>query len=381
MMFFFLFASAVFLLFVNLMAFCVEKTGVRRATLCSLVAIFPFLLCGISLALPVNALLVTIAGLLCWAVGARPRWFLICSLAVTIACYALIAHLELRAWERLKSEYPLESLAGRLAYEERPRPASHSAHDMTGPSSGRLVRLEMRYWQDDVQFPAPPRVRSLERLHAGVVKQFIDSPDFGMGRMRARPPKPYVLEEEVKQRREAIDNSAIPQPSPAYSPVAPDSAEVEPTTEAHFLAAHHDNLFDFLNPERFGFVRSREKVAGFLPHQFRSNPQGTNRWRVQRLELLGLLKFDEPVVYLSPYLPRMDELSTAPTRSLDAFEKKALEGLLAGEDLMVQRMPRRLRILGSLRAMEQCVKCHHVQRGELLGAFSYLMIRDEASSK
>ena len=88
------------------------------------------------------------------------------------------------------------------------------------------------------------------------------------------------------------------------------------------------------------------------------------------------MKYDEPVVYLSDYLPKMDELRDAPTRPLDSFEQQALAALRGGEDLMVQDGPDRMRMLGSLRAAKQCRRCHGVERGELLGAFSYRLVRE-----
>src|SRR5207244_854013 len=99
-------------------------------------------------------------------------------------------------------------------------------------------------------------------------------------------------------------------------------------------------------------------------------------WRVYRLELVSLLKFDEPGVYISEYLPRMDELKDAKTRPLDAFEKKSLEELQQGEDLRVSVAGDQMRMLGSVRALKQCLKCHHAERGELLGAFSYVLRRN-----
>jgi hypothetical protein len=35
-----------------------------------------------------------------------------------------------------------------------------------------------------------------------------------------------------------------------------------------------------------------------------------------------------------------------------------------------------IRILGALRASQQCLECHQVRRGDLLGAFSYDIQRD-----
>jgi hypothetical protein len=71
----------------------------------------------------------------------------------------------------------------------------------------------------------------------------------------------------------------------------------------------------------------------------------------------------------------MDELREAPTRELDAFEAVALGRLRAGEYLLVAEVGDRMRMLGVVRAVEQCVKCHGAERGDLLGAFSYTLRR------
>jgi hypothetical protein len=82
------------------------------------------------------------------------------------------------------------------------------------------------------------------------------------------------------------------------------------------------------------------------------------------------------------HLPRMDRLSSddAPTRPLDAFETDALAKLWKDEDVVVKNDGDDYRMLGSLRAAKQCLDCHSVQRGELLGAFSY-SLRHESPSK
>jgi len=38
----------------------------------------------------------------------------------------------------------------------------------------------------------------------------------------------------------------------------------------------------------------------------------------------------------------------------------------------------KIEMVGSLRAIDQCTKCHDVKRGALLGAFSYELRRDPA---
>jgi hypothetical protein len=374
----FLALSVIFLLFINAVARSRGGNGAGRATLCSIAAAFLLSLAYLPETLPLSAFLVAAAGAVCWVVKARPRWFLVSSLGATAAAYVLIALPDLRDWHRLKKDFPVESLAERLAYEDRPRTASVpvSRVSNTASHSGSLDRLEgiMGEHYRYLLSPTNRRAQALEHLHAGVVKQFIESPGFGVGR-RLRMPSRFTLVRELEERAER--EQAIPQPGPAYSPLEWTPEAAKPTSESNFLSAHEDNTLNFLDPVNFGYIRNREHVAGFRPHRFRDAPFTPEHWRVVRLELVGLLKHEEPVAYVSANLPRMDELSNAPTRPLDAFEKKGLEGLRGGEDLMVQKGADRMRMLGSLRAAQQCVRCHRVQRGELLGAFSYLMSRAE----
>jgi hypothetical protein len=70
----------------------------------------------------------------------------------------------------------------------------------------------------------------------------------------------------------------------------------------------------------------------------------------------------------------MDELRDAPTRPLDDFERGAIDRLRSDEDLVIDDAPNRIRMVGSLRAGKDCLECHSVRRGELLGAFSYELI-------
>jgi hypothetical protein len=363
--------SAIFLAAVNAVACFRQRGGLRLATLWSVVAVLPFF-CTTMLVLPLNALLVAGTGAACWAVNARPRWFVASSLIVTLAGYVLIAVPDLRAWGRLKRKFPLESLAGRLAYEDRPRPATASSPLL---NLDRVRFLEGRLEEARIpgDWPDLERVRSLEHLHAGVVKQFIDSPGFGAARKIGRP-STYILERE--RRAEATPNGTMPQP-PIYSPLDPVPAGSKPVRETDLLSSHDEAVLAFVNRPGFGYVRSRDQVAGFRPHGFRSGVGSPARWQVDRVELVGLLKYDGPVVYLSSNLPRMDELVKVPTRPLDAFEKTALEGLLRGEDLMVQEAERRMRLLGAVRAVRQCLGCHRVRRGEMLGAFSYQLSPEE----
>jgi hypothetical protein len=139
---------------------------------------------------------------------------------------------------------------------------------------------------------------------------------------------------------------------------------------------HLMSVVDFVNHDGFGYFKERRKVAGFQSHRFSRLPWAERNWTVETVDLVGLLLHDEPVAYVSANLPNMDELRGAPTRTLDVFEGDGLETLRNGEDLVVERTPTRMRMLGSIRAATQCVQCHGCERGDLLGAFSYWLRND-----
>jgi hypothetical protein len=138
---------------------------------------------------------------------------------------------------------------------------------------------------------------------------------------------------------------------------------------------HANNLANFASPDREGLIRDRDHVAGFLPHSITQRHERFENHRAPppnlRIELVSLLKFDEPRIYVSKYLPGMEELAKAATRPLDAFEQHALSALRQGEDIVSEEQSNKLRAMGALRALKQCLQCHTVQEGELLGAFSY----------
>jgi len=141
---------------------------------------------------------------------------------------------------------------------------------------------------------------------------------------------------------------------------------------------HKASRYDFLDAESFGVViEPQVQVVGFVEHGFHHSPdqslKNENAWTIERLELVSLLKFEEPRVYVLDHLPRMDQLSgdEVPTRSLDEFEIDALQQLRTDKDIITISQGSEYRMLGSLRAAKQCLECHNVSRGELLGAFSY----------
>ncbi|HMF18739.1 MAG TPA: hypothetical protein VKE98_16140, partial [Gemmataceae bacterium] len=165
-------------------------------------------------------------------------------------------------------------------------------------------------------------------------------------------------------------------------------------------ALHREGMLGFFNSGGLGLVYPFRKstdlmvtgepggsASGYRPHgfarwaTFSAEQAGVkNRWRVNKLELVSLLKHETPRVYVSDTLPRMKELRKVGTRSLTVFEEKALASLQKGADLASEARADQIHLFGSLRAGQQCLDCHDVQRGTLLGAFSYDLRRQPTAA-
>jgi hypothetical protein len=364
---------------------------------------FGFCLLQASVAFPtlsLNALLVMLAGFVCAGLKTSVKSFVVWAVAVTALSYSVgsgISFLTWRELQELRDRYPYESLTDRLAYEVRPSEARAVVQLNAGTSAdgGKHENVTLRRidpdemlgrWDLSDRFRGP----ALERLHEHFVEEFIASPGFGIARRFDRPTK-YII--EIRQ----IAPIPLPEPDVRELSASAETSEIVHLPQAGTENAGHPaaekleemhafSVIDFVNARGFGFVRDRDHVAGFQEHQFREMPTVTcdnrerSRWQITRLELVSLLKYDEPAVYVSEHLPRMDELRDAPTRSLNTFEKSALADLQRGEDLRIHPSGDGIWMLGSIRARKTCIECHWVSRGDLLGAFSYKLRCDAAKA-
>lgn len=291
----------------------------------------------------------------------------------------------------LRQRFPFESLRPRLQYERPTRLQQHSSmHRMAvEPSSGETDLTLDRY---------AFRARALEQLHSEKAIEFIQRDGFGVERIRRE--SPYDLRrfdlgeialqtEYVPPTRSTAEGSLVL----GHSPGAPSESDIE--------SVHQQAATLFASAEANGLVRDLDQVAGFEAHRLAQLPMagGIGQpaeqpakqpakqaesivwWKINRLELVGLLKHEHYIVYSSNYLPDMDNLATVPTRKLDEFEVESLGQLFSGEDLVIRAQADRIRMLGALRAGDQCLECHAVQKGELLGAFSYELLRKLASEE
>jgi hypothetical protein len=295
------------------------------------------------------------------------RYALPATLAATCAAYAIgilwaaRGHTE---YDRLRALYPLESLAGRLPPE--PDPGERRA--LAAPASVRLEQLEAQLNSGNF------RAHTLESLHEHTLALFVNSPGFGVARL--------MLPSESLLRFNVREVGPVSQPVPRASSPGEFAGPPGLAKNDDDYNLHTQSVADFANMSARGYVRDRQHVAGFQPHRFSEVPGlGFQRLSVETVELVGLLRFSQPAVYVSADLPRMDELRDAPTRALDGFESAALQWLRDGEDLVACQSESHVRMLGSIRNAKQCLDCHGGERGDLLGAFSYTLMRKSSQAR
>lgn len=295
-----------------------------------------------------------------------------------------------RVVERLREKYPYESLVDRLDYEDTAR----RQRPYLSPES------EKRLSERDSHFAAATaksvshramRAESLRMLHEEEVSTFVGRPGAGLARMPS--PGPYYLPRQNAPELPLASRDEIPleKDMPVQLPPTRQMAaarrvylpSVQTMEQFHFSSEQ-----SFVDPTAFGYVKDRSQVAGFSSHgmshiqrvsSFRRRPWYTRAeelWAICRMELVSLLKHEEPVVYISRNAPRMEELREAKTRPLNDFEKSGLQELLNGRDVVLNSSLNRIEMLGALRAAKECLQCHRVERGALLGVFSYELLRD-----
>jgi hypothetical protein len=223
------------------------------------------------------------------------------------------------------------------------------------------------------------RAKLLKELHEKTRKFFVESPGAGAER-RMTTPEEILMDDWQGPRAPDQPGEPADFPLSAGEPLS----RVEPDVNFHYY--HKVGMSDFLHPRGFGYVKDRAQIAGFKPHGFRSGAYTDWRsdnwaWRVQHVQLVGILSHEQPVVYLTDKLPSMDQVRQGKTRPLDYFEEVALPALRDGEDLFLAGKGETVRMMGALRATKTCQQCHDAEIGDMLGAFSYTLRRAPAASK
>jgi hypothetical protein len=263
----------------------------------------------------VHATLLALVGTGCAVTGLGAKIFVKGSMLATLAAYAAIAVVSVCS-------------AGR---DGSVADYWHAAEHMHG-----TMLVDLGSWRQDSvpsrpDYASPSREPSpfLQEIHQNTFKSFASVYDFGMSRM--------LRLERMHHRAPVLTSLPDREQAPQEEPIVGASPTVP------------------------------------LQRDY-TDPQG-RRWELTRVQLIGLLKHPEPVAYRTNELelPEMKSsaLDKVLTRTLDDWESIRLEELKKGRELLAEERPDSVRMLGAVRAGQQCLKCHHVDQGELLGAFTY----------
>jgi len=299
-----------------------------------------------------------------------------------------------RMQDELHRRYPTVSLRDRVGLSDVDTPDRQEPVPQSEPS-------EPLVWSR--------RAGSMIQIHHQTEARFIMAAGTGVTRM------PHLL--RTLPALEASVGAGVPTPAqPSGEPIVPDAAPPAPgfdggesrrpmrssggtgaapgppNSTPPFVTAltphaapvpslHASARSQFTDAERFGLVFSIDRVNGFLPHRVGKLPlaEVSDGLRIERIELIGLLRSDGPVVYLSDQLPDMTGAAGYPTRPLDDFERAAISGFDGTELYGPTEIDEagRFRAVGAIRATSSCRGCHGGNTGDLLGAFSYRFRTDK----
>jgi hypothetical protein len=233
--------------------------------------------------------------------------------------------------------------------------------------------------------------KGLNSYHANAVQIFSQAPGFGLTRMP-------ILMKKVEEEVVILSPGELDVDSPLVN--QPQLIEANKKF-AEFFADKETRLFDarlrgnFYLPANIG-----ETAKPVAEGTTKSDPAATKLWRIETLNLVGLLEPKKPVVYVShkvreewiknhfkvvdkdglpvnpdnpPAVAEIKDNLPAGARLPNMFEEAAIQKLLQGQSLFVYGQEDTIRMMGALHATRQCLQCHDVLEGEVLGALSYTL--------
>ncbi|VAX39424.1 hypothetical protein MNBD_PLANCTO02-635 [hydrothermal vent metagenome] len=324
------------------------------------------------------------------------------SLVAAIICCGYLSYRlqdRLNTLYQLRKEHPVASLVSRLDYEKS---SSNNAEQnaVTVELDSKLENRMLAHEEEEEQSSPQSRIRVLKMLHEQAQEEFVTALGFGIVRtFRVRVTKEnLILPENVPELLPSLPAN-YPKEKFPYNPLATSGlllnkksklSNSQSSSLISLTQIHFNGKDDFLAPEKNGYVKNRNYVVDFQGHhltrvpsypleQRRTGDKKDNidnwviyqNWKIYQLQLVSLLKHQQPVVYSTSVLPNLEDLKDVKTRPLDSFEKRALEKLYREEDVVINSGTDHIQMMGSLRASKDCLTCHSVKRGALLGAFSY----------
>lgn len=193
-------------------------------------------------------------------------------------------------------------------------------------------------------------VQQMKWLHRTSVEIFVDRPGFGMRRLD------LPLQDVVTPPKRTSDSARLDQGQQAGQE---ERAKLESAVARLAVGQGRDAHF---------------AIHDVVNNRWHAAPIDGEVWNVRSLQLVGLVKNPNPVVYESNKMPGMKDVKDLPTRALNVFESQALDAIQTGEAFVALKNGRNIRMMAPIYAGNRCISCHD-QKGQMLGAFTYTLER------
>ncbi|MBL8891830.1 MAG: hypothetical protein JNL67_17780 [Planctomycetaceae bacterium] len=281
---------------------------------------------------------------------------------------------ELRRLRELRTEFPLDNIADRI---ERLGRAPESSASLSTQGRQLQQRLQIAYDQQPTYSP----FHSPKLVHDAQFERFVRSPGFGPIRMNPRWIRLWAKPKSLAESKAFQGGSSGERSDYDFDFASTFRIlSLEPSESAEKLTpatSHVWTFWDFLHPTTLGEAFGPQAFVGFRAHSVTYTQSvlfESERFELEKLELIGLLMHDVPVVYEIDGLPNMESIVAGDmaTRELNTFESESLQKLRDGESIVIERDGPMLKMVGALPAIEQCHDCHQSKSGEILGALSYV---------
>jgi hypothetical protein len=176
---------------------------------------------------------------------------------------------------------------------------------------------------------------------------------------------------------QSVPTFAIQREDNLQNPKNPPPVELAPRIDidkALLARLHTERVEKFVAEDGFGMRRVMTMNAP-TPIVLPTDKKG-NVYDVKSLDLVGLKKDADPTVFVSAASRHAKKQKDAVKRAPDEFEAAAFKKL-AEEEIVWQTSGKEIRMVGALRATEDCMSCHKAENGQIIGAFSYTLARQD----
>src|SRR5262249_48802897 len=156
-------------------------------------------------------------------------------------------------------------MSERLAYEKKAAGKSAVAFIPQTTKSKNDLAISL---EDDRGGGMPIRVWYLRQLHEEMTNAFVASEGFGVGRMiRVGPRSLQLQNEQIEEEHRAVkmESATGDEWKPGNRATSDPVGQPQRDQLGNF---HQSNTIGFVNEKGFGYIKDRNHVAGFIPHEF-----------------------------------------------------------------------------------------------------------------